>query len=113
MRKRGRTTELTYGSVASTDFTASVNYGGAIGVRTLKHQLRINTDTMKSMRFSDHGDSGSMVVNASRHVVGLLFAGSNDGSMTFANPIATVLDTMGVDLMVRTISVPLTRLPVL
>jgi hypothetical protein len=87
VRKRGRTTELTYGSVASTDFTASVNYGGAIGVRTLKHQLRINTDTTKSPRFSDHGDSGSMVVNASRHVVGLLFAGSNDGSMTFANPI--------------------------
>jgi len=113
VRKRGRTTELTFGGIASTDFTASVNYGGAIGMRTLKHQLRINTDMTKSPRFSDHGDSGSMVVNASRHVVGLLFAGSNDGSMTFANPIATALDTMGVDLMVRIISVPPTRIPVL
>lgn len=54
-----------------------------------------------------------MVVNASRHVVGLLFAGSNDGSMTFANPIATVLDTIGVDLIAGIISVPLTRIPVL
>ncbi len=113
VRKRGRTTELTFGGIASTDFTANVNYGGTIGMRTLKHQLRINTDVTKSPRFSDHGDSGSMVVNASRHVVGLLFAGSNDGSMTFANPIATALDTMGVDLMVRIISVPLTRIPVL
>ena len=113
VRKRGRTTELTFGGIASTDFTASVNYGGAIGMRTLKHQLRINTDMTKSPRFSDHGDSGSMVVNASRHVVGLLFAGSDDGSMTFANPIATALDTMGVDLMVRIISVPPTRIPVL
>jgi len=113
VRKRGRTTELTFGGIASTDFTASINYGGVIGMRTLKHQLRINTDMTKSPRFSDHGDSGSMVVNASRHVVGLLFAGSNDGSMTFANPIATALDTMGVDLMVRIISVPLTRIPVL
>jgi len=113
VRKRGRTTELTFGGIASTDFTASINYGGVIGMRTLKHQLRINTDMTKSPRFSDHGDSGSMVVNASRHVVGLLFAGSNDGSMTFANPIATALDTMGVDLMVRIISVPPTRIPVL
>jgi hypothetical protein len=99
VEKRGRTTEHTYGSVVSTDFTVSINYGGAVGTRTLHHQLRVQTDTTRSPRFSDHGDSGSAVVDGSRNVVGLLFAGSNDGMWTFANPIAAVQDDLGVDVI--------------
>jgi len=100
VRKRGRTTELTYGSVVSTDFTVSINYGSDVGTRTLHHQIRIQTDTTRSARFSDHGDSGSVVVDANRKVVGLLFAGSTDGQWTFANPIQSVLDELNVDLVV-------------
>lgn len=100
VRKRGRTTELTYGTVVSTDFTVSINYGSDVGSRTLHHQIRIQTDTNQSARFSDHGDSGSVVMDGNRMVVGLLFAGSSDGQWTFANPIQSVLDELNVDLMV-------------
>jgi hypothetical protein len=99
VRKRGRTTELTYGTIASLDFTVSIDYGDGVGTRTLKNQLRIATDTTQSARFSDHGDSGSVIMTDDRHVVGLLFAGSSDGANTFANPIDMVLDELDVTLL--------------
>jgi hypothetical protein len=99
VRKRGRTTELTYGTVESLDFTVSIDYGDGVGTKTLKNQLRIATDTSKSTRFSDHGDSGSVIMTDDRHVVGLLFAGSSDGANTFANPIADVLSELDVTML--------------
>lgn len=109
VRKRGRTTELTYGTVVSTDFTVSIDYGSDVGSRTLHHQIRVQTDTSRSARFSDHGDSGSVVMDDNRNVVGLLFAGSSDGEWTFANPIQSVLDELNVDLIVA----PLVTRPIL
>lgn len=100
VRKRGRTTELTFGTVVSTDLTVTINYGSDVGSHTLHHQIRIDTDTTKSTRFSDHGDSGSVIMDDSRNVVGLLFGGATDGSMTFANPIQSVLDELSVDLVI-------------
>ncbi len=121
VQKRGRTTEHTYGSVSSVDFTVTVPYGDGIGSRTLRHQIRINTDASRSARFSDRGDSGSVIMTQERKVVGLLFAGSTDGRFTFANPIQSVLDELDVDLLeppVVTVTRPLvtclrTRLTVL
>jgi len=110
VQKRGRTTEHTFGTVASTDFTVTLNYGSDVGSRTLRHQIRIDTDTARNPRFSNQGDSGSVVLDTSRNVIGLLFAGSNDGSMTFANPVQAVLDELGVDLLtapVLTVTRPL------
>jgi len=102
VQKRGRTTEHTFGTVASTDFTVTVDYGSDVGPRTLRHQIRIDTDTSRNPRFSDSGDSGSVILDGSRNVVGLLFAGATDGSMTFANPIQAALDELAVDLLVPT-----------
>ncbi len=99
VRKRGRTTELTYGTIASLDFTVSIDYGDGVGTKVLKNQLRIATDTTRSTRFSDHGDSGSVIMTDDRHVVGLLFAGSSDGANTFANPIDAVLSELDVTLL--------------
>lgn len=102
VQKRGRTTEHTFGTVQSTDFTVNVNYGSDVGPRTLRHQIRIDTDTSRNPRFSNSGDSGSVILDMSRNVVGLLFAGSTDGSMTFANPIQAAFDELAVDLIVPT-----------
>lgn len=99
VQKRGRTTEHTYGQIVSTDFTVTINYGSDVGSHTLHHQIRIAPDTTRNPRFSDHGDSGSVILTDDRHVVGLLYGGSTDGSMTFANPIASVLDELSVDLL--------------
>jgi len=99
VQKRGRTTEHTFGTVMSTDLTVSINYGSDVGVHTFHHQIRIDTDTSRSARFSDRGDSGSVILDTNRNVVGLLFGGATDGSMTFANPIQAVLDELMVDII--------------
>jgi hypothetical protein len=44
--------------------------------------------------FSLGGDSGSVIVDEGMRAVGLLFAG-NDVDVTYANPIQTVLQTLG------------------
>jgi hypothetical protein len=99
VRKRGRTTGLTYGTVSSVDASVTIPYGDGLGSHTLKHQVRIVADTTKSPQFSDHGDSGSAVVDASNNVVGLLFGGSS--AATYANPIQRVLDELNVDLCIK------------
>ncbi|MFS8098081.1 S1 family peptidase, partial [Lentzea alba] len=81
VRKRGRTTELTYGVIASTDATLRLDFGHGIGIRTLRDQIRVHS----SERFGDHGDSGAVLVDADNRVVGLYVAGS--GSTGFANPV--------------------------
>jgi hypothetical protein len=99
VRKRGRTTGLTYGKVTSIDASVSIPYGDGLGTHTLKNQVRIAADTAKSAMFSDHGDSGSVVVTDDNKVVALLFGGSNVA--TYANPIQFVLDELSVDLCVK------------
>ncbi|MDO5735926.1 MAG: hypothetical protein Q4P15_05580 [Propionibacteriaceae bacterium] len=98
VQKRGRTTGLTFGVVGSTDATLSLDYGDGIGEHTLRRQIRIDTDTVRSDRFSQQGDSGSAVMDMDHHVIGLLFGGSTDGSTTFANPITVALDELDVEL---------------
>jgi hypothetical protein len=97
VRKRGRTTELTYGSVDGVSGSVTVDYGDGIGTLTLTNQISIVPDKTHNAAFSDHGDSGSVVVNAANQVVGLLFAGATDGSSS-ANHIDVVLNTLGVNL---------------
>ena len=109
VRKRGRTTELTHGSVDSTDVTVSIDYGDGLGTQTLKHQIRVVPDTSQNPRFSDKGDSGSVVVNGDNKVLGLLFAGTLSGSATFLNPIGKALDELDVDLCVKPTLVPSTH----
>lgn len=114
VRKRGRTTELTHGTVLSTDVTLSLDYGDGIGVRTLKHQIRIQADAAHNVAFGRGGDSGSVVVDDNRNVMGLYFAGNvgtatvPEGRFGYANPIQVVLDTLGVDLCVKVLP-PVTK----
>ncbi|KJK52804.1 hypothetical protein UK23_02225 [Lentzea aerocolonigenes] len=103
VRKRGRTTGLTYGVIVSTDATLRLDFGDGIGVRTLRDQIRVHS----SERFGDHGDSGAVLVDADNRVVGLYVAGS--GSTGFANPIEPVLRQLDVELLTR--GVPESRRP--
>jgi len=103
-RKRGRTTGLTYGKVDSISLSVNLDYGDGIGARTLTNQIGLVPDTSKNAKFGDHGDSGSVVVNDSGAVVGLYFAGSDDGSGV-ANPIAGVLSALNISLCTTTKSI--------
>lgn len=87
VRKSGRTTGFTQGTITVLDATVSVNYG--VG-RVARFENQIVGTAM-----SQGGDSGSLLVAAdSQQAVGLLFAGSPQS--TIFNPIDVVLNSLDV-----------------
>jgi hypothetical protein len=84
--KSGRTTDVTTGTIKVLDVTSNVDYGGG---RVLRFENQIYTTKM-----SEGGDSGSLVLDENNMAVGLLFAGSSQG--TLVNPIKPVLDWLNV-----------------
>lgn len=98
VRKRGRTTGLTYGTVDSVSLSVTLDYGDGIGDVTLRNQIGIEVDTVQSSMFGTNGDSGSVVVDEHNNVVGLYFAGSPDGTYGVANHIDDVLTAMDVSI---------------
>jgi hypothetical protein len=91
--KIGRTTGPTRGRVTAFDIdNVIVNYD----MGNLRFDNQIEIEGTGNQAFSDGGDSGSLIVNASMEAVGLLFAGgdvggSNGLGLTYANPIHRVL----------------------
>lgn len=81
--KVGRTTGLTRGEVRDVNFRFTLDYGGGIGPVGF-------VDQVLCTRYSDGGDSGSLVLEeGSGRAVGLHFAGANGGSVF--SPIRPVL----------------------
>ncbi len=93
VRKSGRTTGTTVGTVVAAEATVKVNYGSH--ALLFRNQFIIEGHPVP---FSRPGDSGSLVVNGDRRVMGLLFAGSE--YVTLANPIDPVLRRFGATLWV-------------
>jgi hypothetical protein len=93
VRKRGSRTLLTGGTVQA------INVGDPSHQRNYRNGIRIkpnpdSDDPTVFVRFGDHGDSGSAIVNSAGEVVGLLFAGSpspSEQGWTTALPIADLL----------------------
>jgi len=84
--KRGRTTGVTKGKIIDTDFRFVLNYDGVgkIGF----------TSQVLCERYTDQGDSGSLVIDVETgKVVGLHFAGADGGSVF--NPIQSVIKALG------------------
>ena len=92
VQKMGRTTCVTSAAISVVSMNGSVNYGSG------KIANFVNQIVIDSPGFSGPGDSGSLVLTQDTcpRPVGLLFAGSSDGSMTIANPITAVLDGLKV-----------------
>lgn len=87
IRKSGRTTGFTTGTINTIEATVSVNYGPG-QVATFENQFVAGP-------MSEGGDSGSLIVAAdSQEAVGLLFAGSTQS--TIFSPIQAVLDCLDV-----------------
>jgi hypothetical protein len=88
VKKYGRTTGLTSGTIAAVNVTINVAY--ATGTAQFTGQIYIATPN-----FNGPGDSGSLIVTSSGNKpVGLLFAGTS--SATFATPISPILSKFGV-----------------
>lgn len=87
VRKSGRTTGHTTGTVELLDATVSVSFGTG---RTAIFEGQIVTTAM-----SQGGDSGSLLVDATQNLaVGLLFAGSEQ--TTIHNPIDAVMSALNL-----------------
>lgn len=95
VKKMGRTTGLTSGSIVGTNVSVKVEFDGKTAL--FENQIYIKSDVGE---FLKAGDSGSLLVTANTNQpVGLCFAGG-EGS-AFANPIQPILDHFGVTIVGR------------
>jgi hypothetical protein len=88
LKKSGRTTGLTTGSIQQIDVTATVSYGS--------NKSATFVDQLMAGAMSQGGDSGSAVLNDQNQIVGLLFAGSTN--TTIINRIQNVFQALQVTL---------------
>jgi hypothetical protein len=96
VHKFGRTTSYRAGRVSSVTFDVTIPY--EVGSVIFTDQIAIRG--LNGQRFSDSGDSGSAILErGTNKVVGLLFAGATNGSLTFANHIADVLKSLKITLV--------------
>lgn len=87
VRKSGRTTATTSGTIQIIEANVDVGYGGS-KIATFENQIMTGG-------MSSPGDSGSLVVDGSEPLaVGLLFAGSD--TSTVINPIDRVLSLLNI-----------------
>jgi hypothetical protein len=95
VRKYGRTTLYTTGTVEEVNVTVQVCYVSN-GATCIKSARFVNQIAVSPGTFSGGGDSGSLIVtnDDNKNPVGLLFAGST--ARTLANPIGDVLSRFGV-----------------
>ena len=93
VRKYGRTTELTSGTIVSTDIDVSVGYSS--GTARFVDQIMVQGG---KGGFLNSGDSGSLLVvdNPTNDPVGLLYASGRGGRLAFANHIGDVLFEFGL-----------------
>ena len=88
IKKSGRTTGFTTGSIQQIDVTSQVSYG--------TNKIAVFTDQLMAGAMSQGGDSGSAILNNDNKLVGLLFAGSD--TTTIINRIGNVFSALGVEL---------------
>jgi hypothetical protein len=100
VKKSGRTTGLTHGTVAAVDVTFIIKYSKVCGKHTNLKAIFDNQISITPAAFSGGGDSGSLIVEDVADCprpVGLLFGGGR--SDTVANRIDDVLAAFNVSLV--------------
>ncbi len=100
--KIGRTTGVTRGQVTAVEVD---NVVVSFDLGSLAFDNQIEIESTGDGAFSSGGDSGSLILDNQMRACGLLFAGSETGGrngrgLTYANPIADVLDSLEIDLPV-------------
>ncbi len=92
VRKYGRTSGYTEGTITLLNATVNVGYSTSTGPRTARLVGQVITEPL-----SQGGDSGSLICDATENkAVGLLFAGSD--LATIFTPIDTVLSALNITL---------------
>lgn len=103
VRKRGRTTELTRGTVTMVNFATTSSQGNAF-----TNQIFVSPDAGIT-NFVETGDSGSALVNGDDRVVGLIWG--QNGNAGVANRIADVEAALSITVVAQT-TVSAARAPV-
>lgn len=98
--KSGRTTGLTCGAVSAIALDVEVSYfSNCAETKNYLTKTFTNQIALSGRQFSDSGDSGALIVDASTaEPVGLLFAGGRDTNglgQAIANPANAVLSELG------------------
>src|SRR6266481_5591245 len=94
VKKSGRTTGLTRGTISAVDVTVDISYGSGKSARFTNQTL------VTPGGFIAAGDSGSLMVedvDVNPRAVGLLFAGSS--TTAIANPIGDILSAFDVSMV--------------
>ena len=98
--KLGRSSGLTTGTIKAFEL---INVSFEYDSGTASFENLIEIESSGRTPFSIGGDSGSLIVDSNRQALGLLCAGSNngtaDGSLSYANPLSKVLELLNVDLL--------------
>jgi hypothetical protein len=91
--KSGRTTAVTRGRIVDVSVEIDVEFK-SIGVRTMKDQLSIESDSGGVVVLP--GDSGSVWVDSAQRAVALTFAGNDPGTRCTATAMPTVVAALGI-----------------
>lgn len=95
VEKFGRTTGHTKGKITTRNLDINVEFDGVEIEFEDQFEIKGNNGRM----FCDGGDSGSLIFESnSLKAVGLLFAGTDDGT-TFASPIKDILNEFSVKIL--------------
>jgi len=126
VRKFGRTTGFTVGKIFSICLDIKIRYDRTGQSAFFQDQFLIEPDLPQFTKFVSGGDSGSLLVDAEQHAIGLIFAGMSElpeslrrsnpkavaeidqatdrpkriESYGVANPISEVLDRLKIELLV-------------
>lgn len=92
VQKVGATTGHTTGTIVAVGATAMVPYEG-LGNVNFRRCLRIQGD---HGAFSKPGDSGSLVLDMTGAVVGIIFAGESNGAFSLANRVDALMDGLNI-----------------
>lgn len=95
-RKFGRTTGYTEGRIFSIYLDIWIRYDRTGQSAFFKDQFLIEPDLPDFTKFVAKGDSGSLVVDAEQHAIGLIFAGMSDAPATASAALPNQTDQVGI-----------------
>jgi len=127
VRKFGRTTGYSEGTVFSIYLDIWIRYDRTGQLAFFQNQILIEPALPQFAKFVSKGDSGSLLVDANQHALGLVFGGMSDAEAAtpavpkmaapgtdpaaeklkrvecygLANPISEVMDRLKIELMVE------------
>ncbi|GEC92564.1 hypothetical protein BBR01nite_48950 [Brevibacillus brevis] len=94
LKKVGRSSGLTWGTVESIHTDIDVSYGNYGGLGTIR--FRNQTVIRSTVPISLPGDSGSVWLTAGNYAAAVNFAGSANGRLSISYPVVWALQAFGV-----------------